>query len=57
MHESFRRSALAVSLIALAVAAPALAADEAADAVTEVSPVSIVATKTEQKAEDVPASV
>jgi len=57
MHNRFRRSALAVSLIALAVAAPAFAADEAVDAVTEVSPVSIVATKTEQKAEDVPASV
>ncbi len=57
MHKSFRRSAVAVSFVALAVAAPAFAADEADDTVTDVSPVSIVATRTEQTAEDVPASV
>ncbi len=60
MHNRFRSSALAVSLLAIAVAAPAFAADEvagtAADA-TEVSPVSVIATRSEKAAEDVPASV
>ena len=63
MHKTFRRSALAVSLLAIAVAAPAFAADGAADAAaeagdaTEVSPVSIISTRTEKAAEDTPASV
>jgi hemoglobin/transferrin/lactoferrin receptor protein len=59
MHKTFRRSALAVSLLAIAVATPAFAADAAADTgdATEVSPVSIISTRTEKAAEDTPASV
>lgn len=57
MHKSFRRSALAVSILALTAAGPAFAAEAEAEAATEVSPVSVIATRTEQKAQDVPASV
>ncbi|WGM37597.1 TonB-dependent hemoglobin/transferrin/lactoferrin family receptor [Caulobacter sp. NIBR1757] len=58
MHKNFRRSALAVSLLAIAVAAPAFGAEgEEAAAVTEVSPVSVVATRTEKAADETPASV
>ena len=58
MHKNFRRSALAVSLLAIAVAAPAFGAeDEEVAAATEVSPVSVVATRTEKAADETPATV